>query len=164
MVDVTRGTGPHAGRPIAAAGTPLAEAEGAVRADVPHVLFVCVQNAGRSQLAAALLAERAGDSLRVSSAGSHPAARVHENVAPVLSRIGVEEDEAFPKPLTPEVMASADYVITLGCGDECPVRPYQNVRDWPVGDPAEVDWERLQAIVADIESRVDDLWREISRS
>lgn len=140
----------------------LADARGVARSGVPHVLFVCVQNAGRSQLAAALLAERAGDTVRVSSAGSQPAGRIHRNVQPVLTAHGADPARTFPKPITEEVLASADYVITMGCGDDCPVRPGQDARDWPVGDPAEVDWDRLQEIVADIEVRVDALWREIS--
>lgn len=140
----------------------LTGARGLEPRPVPHVLFVCVQNAGRSQLAAALLAARAGDALRISSAGSRPAECIHENVAPVLSDIGADPADAFPKPLTGEVLAAADYVITMGCGDDCAVAPHQDVRDWPVGDPAEADWERLQEIVAEIEDRVDAFWREVS--
>lgn len=140
----------------------LADARGLEPRPAPHVLFVCVQNAGRSQLAAALLAARAGDALRISSAGSQPADRIHENVAPVLSDMGADPADAFPKPLTGEVLAAADYVITMGCGDDCAVAPHQDVRDWPVGDPAEADWERLQEIVAEIEDRVDAFWREVS--
>ena len=139
----------------------LAETAGLLESAAPRVLFVCVQNAGRSQLAAALLAERAGDRLEVGSAGSRPAAAVHENVAPVLAEIGADPAQTYPKPITPEVVAAADYVITLGCGDDCPSTPGTEVRDWPVGDPAEVDWDRLQEIVADIEGRVDALWAEI---
>lgn len=140
----------------------LADARGLEHRAVPHVLFVCVQNAGRSQLAAALLAERAGDALRVSSAGSRPAERIHPHVTPVLTEIGADPAAAFPKPITDEVLASADYVITMGCGDDCPVAPHQDVRDWPVGDPAEADWDRLQEIVAEIEERVDAFWSEVS--
>lgn len=139
----------------------LAESAGHVADTAPRVLFVCVQNAGRSQLAAALLAERAGDAVRVESAGSRPAAAVHDTVAPILAGHGVEDGEAFPKPVTAEITEAADLVITLGCGDACEVPPTTEVRDWPVGDPVEADWERLQEIVADIEARVDALWEEL---
>lgn len=139
----------------------LAETAGVVEPAAPRVLFVCVQNAGRSQLAAALLAERAGDALRVSSAGSRPSPTVHHNVAPVLAEIGADPAAAYPKPITPELVAAADYVISMGCGDECRIEDGVELRDWPVGDPAEADWDRLQEIVADIERRVDALWAEI---
>lgn len=139
----------------------LAEAEGLEESPVPHVLFVCVQNAGRSQLAAALLTELAGDAVRASSAGSRPAARIHDSIAPLLADHGTDPDDAFPKPLTEEILGAADYVITMGCGDECEVSEEAVRRDWPVGDPAEADWDRLQEIVADIEARVADLWAEI---
>lgn len=139
----------------------LAETTGVVEPSIPRVLFVCLQNAGRSQLAAALLAERAGDAVRVSSAGSRPTPEVHDDVAPVLSEIGADPAAAYPKPVTPELLAATDYVISLGCSDECRERAGVEVRDWPVGDPAEADWERLQEIVADIERRVDALWAEI---
>lgn len=139
----------------------LAETAGAGVAAVPRVLFVCVQNAGRSQLAAALLAARAGDALDVGSAGSRPAPAVHENVAPVLTEIGTDSEAARPRRITPELVAAADYVISMGCGDECRVEDSVDVRGWPVGDPAEAGWDRLQEIAADIERRVDALWAEI---
>lgn len=141
----------------------LAEARGGPEGSVPSVLFVCRQNAVRSQLAAALLAERAGHALRVRSAGARPAAAARGDVTPVLTEFGVGP-EAFPQPLTEEILFSADWVVTLGCGDDCTVVGTTRLRDWPVGDPAEADWQRLQEIVADIERRVEELWAEIQES
>ncbi len=101
----------------------------------PQVLFVCVANAGRSQLAAALVHRYAGDRVVVRSAGSTPAANVHPGVRPVLAELGAG-DEVFPKPLTDDAVRAADVVITMGCGDVCPVLPGIRYEDWLVGDPA----------------------------
>ncbi|WP_149180356.1 arsenate reductase ArsC [Streptomyces sp. TRM49041] len=101
----------------------------------PRVLFVCSHNAGRSQMAAALLAHRAGDGVIVSSAGTHPSGAVDAHVVQALTEAGVAIDEVFPKPLTDEVVQAADIVITMGCGDACPVFPGHRYLDWPVPDP-----------------------------
>ncbi len=101
----------------------------------PQVLFVCVANAGRSQLAAALVRRYAGDQIVVRSAGSTPAADVHPGVRPVLAELGAG-DEVFPKPLTDDAVRAADVVITMGCGDVCPILPGIRYEDWLVGDPA----------------------------
>ena len=122
----------------------------------PQVLFVCVANAGRSQLAAALVAHYAGDRVIARSAGSAPAARVHPSVTSVINELAVAP-EAFPKPLTDDAVRAADVVVTMGCGDVCPVVPGVRYLDWQVGDPALASPEGVAAIRADIDARVREL-------
>ena len=129
------------------------------RATAPHVLFVCVANAGRSQLAAALLQHYAGDSVVVRSAGSAPAAVVHAPVQPALDELGAD---AFPKPLTDDAVRAADVVITMGCGDVCPTYPGIRYEDWAVGDPALASPEGVAAIRADIDGRVRALLADLT--
>lgn len=131
--------------------------------EVPRVLFVCVQNAGRSQLAAMFLQQLAGRLAVVDSAGSRPAEALHENVAQVMTEHGASVAGVRPQALTEEKVRSADYVITMGCGDDCPVFDHVHYEDWPVGDPDEADWEALEQIVADIERRVADFWDRLHR-
>jgi ArsR family transcriptional regulator len=131
-------------------------------ATAPQVLFVCVANAGRSQLAAALVGRLAGARVVARSAGSHPAEAIHPHVRPLLAEIaGGAADELFPKPLTDDAVRAADVVITMGCGDVCPVIPGVRYEDWAVGDPALASREGVAAIHDDIEARVrvlvDDL-------
>ena len=121
---------------------------------VPRVLFVCVANAGRSQLAAALLERYAGDSVLARSAGSAPAAAIHTHVRPELEALGAD---GFPKPLTDDAVRAADVVVTMGCGDVCPVYPGTRYEDWAVGDPALASPEGVAAIRADIDTRVQNL-------
>ncbi|WP_250852572.1 arsenate reductase/protein-tyrosine-phosphatase family protein [Streptomyces rhizosphaericus] len=102
---------------------------------LPRVLFVCSHNAGRSQMAAALLGLRAGGRVTVSSAGTDPAAEVEPEAAQVLHDAGVALEDASPKLLTDEVIQAADIVVTMGCGDACPVVPGRRYLDWPVADP-----------------------------
>lgn len=127
--------------------------------DVPQVLFVCVANAGRSQLAAALVNQLAGDRVVARSAGTSPAADVHPHVRSVLAQIEGDHDasDAFPKPLTDDAVRAADVVITMGCGDVCPIIPGVRYEDWAVGDPALASPEGVAAIRADIETRVQIL-------
>jgi protein-tyrosine-phosphatase len=101
----------------------LAQAEGLLSKDVPEVLYVCVQNAGRSQMAAALTAWLGGDRVHVRSAGSDPGDEVNPAVVEAMAELGLDLSEEFPKPLTDEVVRAADAVITMGCGDACPVYP-----------------------------------------
>lgn len=122
----------------------------------PQVLFVCVQNAGRSQLAAALLSHYAGDRVQVRSAGSMPAGDVHDNVKPLIDRLSPAA-QSFPKPLTDDAVRASDVVITMGCGDVCPIYPGKRYEDWRVGDPALASEAGVAAIAADIDSRVRDL-------
>ncbi len=126
---------------------------------VPQVLFVCVQNAGRSQLAAALVNQLAGGRVIARSAGSMPAADVHPQVRPLLAGIEGEETAAtaFPKPLTDDAVRAADVVVTMGCGDVCPIIPGVSYKDWAVGDPALASPEGVEAIRDDIERRVRKL-------
>ena len=130
----------------------------------PHVLFVCVANAGRSQLAAALLRKHAGSSVVVRSAGSVPAAEVHATVQPFLDQLLAEtpDQPPYPKPLTDDAVRAADVVITMGCGDTCPVLPGKRYEDWAVGDPALASAAGVQAIYDDIEARVRVLAHELT--
>ena len=123
---------------------------------VPHVLFVCVQNAGRSQLAAALTNRLSEGRVVARSAGSNPAAEVHPHVQPLLAEITGDQraDDTFPKPLTDDAVRAADVVVTMGCGDVCPVVRGVRYEDWAVGDPALASAEGVAAIRDDIESRV----------
>lgn len=126
---------------------------------VPQVLFVCVQNAGRSQLAAALLNQRSGGAVIARSAGSTPAAEVHPKVRSLLTQIEGEEtaETAFPKPLTDDAVRAADVVITMGCGDVCPIIPGVRYEDWAVADPALASEIGVEAIRNEIAARVDTL-------
>lgn len=138
--------------------------EGVLRdrtAGAPHVLFVCVQNAGRSQLAAALVEQRSGGAVVARSAGSMPASDVHAEVRALIDELGVDGDP-FPKPLTDDAVRAADVVITMGCGDVCPIIPGVRYEDWQVGDPALASPEGVRAIRDDIARRVDRLLAELS--
>ncbi|MER7878430.1 arsenate reductase ArsC [Streptomyces solisilvae] len=124
---------------------------------VPRVLFVCSHNAGRSQMAAALLGLRAGGRVVVSSAGTDPAAEVEPEVAQVLIEAGVALQDAFPKPLTDEVIQAADIVVTMGCGDACPVVPGRLYLDWPVADPDGASVTAVRAIRDEIDAHITEL-------
>ncbi|MCK9795239.1 metalloregulator ArsR/SmtB family transcription factor [Isoptericola sp. 4D.3] len=128
-------------------------------ATAPQVLFVCVANAGRSQLAAALVRHYAGDRVVVRSAGSTPAADVHPAVRPELAALGT--DEPFPKPLTDDAVRAADVVITMGCGDVCPVLPGKRYEDWLVGDPALASPAGVAAIRDELDTRVRALLADL---
>jgi arsenate reductase (thioredoxin) len=139
----------------------LAQAEGAIVKDVPEVLFVCVQNAGRSQMAAALLHHHAQGRVHVRSAGSAPADQIHRNVAQAMAEIGLDVSQQFPKPLTDEVVRAADVVITMGCGDACPIYPGKRYLDWDVPDPAGSPLDQVAAIRDEIDQRVRALLVEL---
>lgn len=128
-------------------------------AGVPHVLFVCVQNAGRSQLAATLVNQLAEGKVVARSAGSAPAADVHPHVRSLITQMEGEHEaaSAFPKPLTDDAVRAADVVVTMGCGDVCPIVPGVRYEDWSVGDPALASPEGVTAIRNDIEGRVREL-------
>jgi arsenate reductase len=132
----------------------LARSESTSLEHAPEVLFVCVQNAGRSQMAAAILRHLAGDAVRVRTAGSAPANAVRSVVVSALDEIGVSIGGEFPKPLTDEVVRAADVVITMGCGDACPIYPGRNYLDWEIEDPVGVPIAQVRIIRDDIESRV----------
>lgn len=127
----------------------------------PELLFVCVQNAGRSQIAAAILKHLAGDRVRVRTAGSEPASAVKSTIVAALDEIGVPIGGEFPKPLTDEVVRAADVVITMGCGDACPVYPGRRYLDWELDDPAGLPLAQVRGIRDDIELRVRGLLDEL---
>jgi arsenate reductase (thioredoxin) len=129
--------------------------------EIPEVLFVCVHNAGRSQMAAALLDQRARGRVRVRSAGSAPASEINPAVRAAMDEIGVDLSEALPKKLTPDAVEAADVVITMGCGDACPVLPGKRYLDWELPDPAGKGLDDVRPIRDDIDKRVQDLVREL---
>lgn len=129
--------------------------------DRPSVLFVCVQNAGRSQIAAGILRQLAGDRVVVRTAGSAPAADVRSSIVHALDEIGVPLDGEFPKPLSDEAVRAADWVITMGCGDACPVYPGRRYLDWEIEDPVGKPAATVRRIRDDIESRVRGLLSEL---
>jgi len=130
---------------------------------MPEVLFVCVHNAGRSQMAAGLLHKIAGDSITVRSAGSEPADHLNPRVIEVMKEIGVDVSAELPKPLTGNMVKAADVVITMGCGDACPIYPGKRYEDWELEDPAGKDLEAVRRIRDDIEGRVRKLVGELTR-
>jgi arsenate reductase len=121
---------------------------------VPEVLFVCVHNAGRSQMAAALLDRHAGGRVRVRSAGSAPGDRVNPAVVAAMGELGMDLSKEFPKPLTDESVRAADVVVTMGCGDACPIYPGKRYEDWELQDPAGQPVEVVRRIRDDIDARV----------
>ena len=127
----------------------------------PEVLFVCVHNAGRSQMAAALLDELGHGKVGVRSAGSAPANEIHANVRAAMAEIGLDLDKEFPKPLTDEAVRAADVVVTMGCGDACPVYPGKRYLDWELPDPAGQSVERVREIRDEIRRRVEELVAEL---
>ncbi len=129
---------------------------------VPEVLFVCVHNAGRSQMAAALLDHHAHGRLQVRSAGSAPADEIHPGVRDAMDEIGIDVSQEFPKPLTDESVRAADVVVTMGCGDACPVYPGKRYLDWELEDPAGKPVEKVRAIRDEIETRVKSLLEELA--
>lgn len=137
------------------------QAEGVIAKEVPEVLFVCVHNAGRSQMAAALLDRAAEGTVHVRSAGSTPADEIHAGVREAMVEIGVDMTREFPKPLTDEVVRAADVVVTMGCGDACPVYPGKRYLDWELEDPANKRIEAVRPIRDEINRRVRALLEEL---
>lgn len=123
-------------------------------APLQNVLFVCVHNAGRSQMAAGLLAHYAGDRVGVRSAGSVPAEEVNPAAVEVMAELGIDLSQAFPRRLTDGYVREADVVITMGCGDACPIYPGKRYEDWDVEDPAGKSVEEVRRIRDDIAARV----------
>ena len=131
---------------------------------VPEVLFVCVHNAGRSQMAAALLDQLAGGVVTVRSAGSEPADRINPRVIAAMEEIGLDVSREHPKPLTGEAVEAADVVITMGCGDACPIYPGKRYEDWELDDPAAAtDLEGVRRIRDEIAERVRRLADQLTR-
>ncbi|TDU90610.1 protein-tyrosine-phosphatase [Kribbella voronezhensis] len=127
----------------------------------PEVLFVCVHNAGRSQMAAALLDHHAAGRVVVRSAGSKPADQLNPAVVEAMAEIGLDISKEFPKPLTDEAVHAADVVITMGCGDECPYFPGKTYLDWKLDDPAGRGIEAVRPIRDEIDARVRALIAEL---
>jgi arsenate reductase len=137
------------------------QAEKLITKAVPEVLFVCVQNAGRSQMAAALLNHRAQGRVHVRSAGSDPGEEIHPAVVEALAEMGIDVQEEFPKPLTDEVVRAADAVVTMGCGDACPIYPGKRYLDWELENPAGRPLEVVRRIRDEIDTRVQTLLSEL---
>ena len=129
--------------------------------DVPTVLFVCVHNAGRSQMAAGLLAKYAGPRIVVRSAGSTPADEVNPAVVEVMREVDVDVSHEFPKELTDEAVEASDVVITMGCGDACPVFPGKRYLDWELPDPSGLPVEAVRPIRDEIDARVRALAQDL---
>jgi arsenate reductase (thioredoxin) len=127
----------------------------------PEVLFVCVHNAGRSQMAAGLVKLRSRGRIHVRSAGSAPADEINPNAVLAMEELGVDMGEEFPKPLTDEVVRAADVVITMGCGDACPIFPGKRYEDWLLDDPAGQDLDTVRGIRDELDQRVQTLIGEL---
>jgi arsenate reductase (thioredoxin) len=135
----------------------LAQAEGMIVKELPEVLFVCVHNAGRSQMAAGLVKLRSEGRIHVRSAGSDPGEQINPAVIEAMAELGVDMSEEFPKPLTDEVVRAADVVITMGCGDACPIYPGKKYEDWVLDDPEGQSLETVRRIRDDLDGKVQVL-------
>jgi len=133
-------------------------------AGAPEVLFVCVHNAGRSQMAAALLGHHSGGRVRVRSAGSEPASSLNPRVVEAMREVGIDISRELPKQLADEYVQAADVVITMGCGDACPIYPGKRYEDWDLEDPAGKDLETVRRIRDEIDGRVRALIGQLSPS
>ena len=127
----------------------------------PEVLFVCVHNAGRSQMAAGFVRKLAGDRIRVRTAGSEPADEINPVAAEAMREVGVDLSDELPKRLTNDSVRAADVVITMGCGDACPIYPGKRYEDWELEDPAGKDLATVRRIRGEIEARVRALLDEL---
>jgi arsenate reductase (thioredoxin) len=134
---------------------------GTVAKDIAEVLFVCVHNAGRSQMAAALLDHYAEGRVHVRSAGSTPADEINPVVVAVMDEVGIDLSKEFPKPLTTDAVEAADVVVTMGCGDACPVFPGKSYLDWELEDPSGKDVATVRRIRGEIDQRVRMLVDEL---
>ena len=128
---------------------------------IPEVLFVCVHNAGRSQMAAALLERYAAGRVHIRSAGSEPASSLNPRVVEAMGEIGLDISREFPKPLTDDYVRAADVVITMGCGDTCPIYPGKRYEDWELDDPAGQDLDTVRRIRDEIDVRIKKLVGEL---
>jgi len=141
--------------------TALAQAKGAIERTVPEVLFVCEQNAGRSQMAAVLTAQLSQGRVHVRSAGSAPGKDLNPAVVEAMAELGLSMTEEFPKPLTDDVVQAADVVVTMGCGDACAIYPGKRYEDWELTDPAGLSLGEVRGIRDDIRARVEALLAEL---
>ncbi len=141
--------------------TALAKVEGKVTDERPTVLFLCVHNAGRSQMAMGFFQHYAGDRAVAWSGGSEPGSQVNPAAIEAMAEVGINISGEFPKPWTDEIVRAADVVITMGCGDACPIFPGKRYEDWVLDDPAGLGVEAVRPIRAEIESRVQSLLAEL---
>jgi arsenate reductase (thioredoxin) len=139
----------------------LGQAEGLITKEQPEVLFVCVHNAGRSQMAAGLVKLRSEGRIHVRSGGSDPGETINPAVIEAMDELGVDMSEEFPKPLTDEVVRAADVVITMGCGDACPIFPGKRYEDWVLDDPAGQSLDTVRRIRAELDAHVQALVAEL---
>ncbi len=139
----------------------LTQSRGQVAKTVPEILYVCVQNSGRSQMAAAITRQLAGDRVHVRSAGSQPAAELLPGVVTVLTEAGIDLSDEFPKPLTDDVVRAADAVVTMGCGDACPLYPGKRYLDWHLTDPEGLDLDGIRAVRDETQEHVEQLLAEL---
>jgi protein-tyrosine-phosphatase len=133
-----------------------------MKGDIPEVLFVCVHNAGRSQMAAALLDQYAQGRVTILSAGSEPASALNPRVVEAMREVGIDISREFPKLLTDDSVRAADVVITMGCGDACPIYPGKRYEDWELEDPAGKDLETVRRIRDEIAARVQALVAQVA--
>lgn len=137
--------------------TALGKVDGSLPSSAPGVLFLCVHNAGRSQMAAGWLRHLAGDRVTVYSGGSEPASEINPAAIAAMEEVGIDITAEFPKPWTDEIVQAADVVITMGCGDACPLYPGKRYEDWELEDPAGQGVEAVRPIRDDIRRRVEEL-------
>jgi protein-tyrosine-phosphatase len=135
----------------------LAKIEGLDASDRPSVLFLCVHNAGRSQMAAGWLRHLAGDRITVYSGGSEPASQINPSAVAAMAEVGIDITTEYPKPWTDEIVRASDVVVTMGCGDACPLFPGKRYEDWQLEDPAGLDVESVRPIRDEIRGRVAQL-------
>jgi arsenate reductase len=135
----------------------LAQVAGAAPHDLPEILYVCEQNAGRSQMAAAITNHLAEGRVHVRSAGSMPASELNPGIVAALAEAGIPLADAYPKPLTDDVVQAADVVVTMGCGDACPLYPGKRYEDWQLADPAHLDIEGIRVVRDEIIGHVQDM-------
>ncbi len=135
----------------------LAKIEGHLEVDVPYVLFLCVHNAGRSQMAAGWLQHLAGDGVVVFSGGSDPTSEVNPAAIAAMAEVGIDITTSYPKPWTDEVVRAADAIVTMGCGDACPICPGKRYEDWELTDPAGLGVQAVRPIRDELEQRVRHL-------
>ncbi len=138
-----------------------AKTDGLRPTDTPTVLFLCVHNAGRSQMAAGWLRTLAGDRVEVLSAGSDPGGRVNPAAVEAMAEVGIDIADEYPKPWTEETLGAADVVVTMGCGDACPVVPGTRYLDWELDDPAGMPIDRVRVVRDQIEQRVRRLMDDL---
>jgi arsenate reductase (thioredoxin) len=135
----------------------LAKIEGKTASDKPSVMFLCVHNAGRSQMASGWLRHLSSDAVDVFSGGSEPASEVNPAAIEAMAEVGIDIRTEFPKPWTDEIVRAADVVVTMGCGDACPVYPGKRYEDWVLDDPEGLDVESIRPIRDEIRGRVEEL-------